>query len=374
MNIGLVTIQTFTREYRAKGHRVVIFAPEFPDYEETDSDVWRFPSRSSANTPEDRIINPFRPSSMRLISRASKLELDVMHTHTPFALGIAMLTRAKQKRIPVVHTYHTLFETYVQHYAKNIPEGFGRYLVYRGSRTFCNRHDHIIAPSRAMARVLKKYKIKKPISVIPSGIDLTPFKKKNGQRMRKKLGFAKTDPMLLTMGRVAGEKNLSFLLDVMHLLKKKQPRAKLVIAGAGPGLGDLQTECKLRKLDKRVLFVGYVQGQDWVDMYAAADLHLLASVTETQGLTLTEAMAAGTPCVAVAAMGVRDVMAGGGGLMTALVASDFTNAVHRLLKDEKFYKQKKAEAKALAKAWSIEKKAEETLAVYEKVIRMKKKK
>jgi glycosyltransferase involved in cell wall biosynthesis len=268
----------------------------------------------------------------------------------------------------VVHTYHTLFETYVHHYVKSIPENLGRYLVHQGSRTFCNRHDHVITPSRAMAKVLRHYGVKVPISIIPTGINLVPFKKARGAHMRHQLGFSLRTPLLLNMGRVSGEKNIPFLLDVMEELRATPSKAKLVIAGEGPGLKSLKAECGRRNLNDRVLFVGYVTGQDWLDLLAAADLLLLASLTETQGLVLTEAMAAGTPCVAVGAMGVRDVMAQGGGIAVPPRVGAFTQAVIRLLADKKLYQIKKAEARRVARWNSVERRTRELLAVYQTVI------
>jgi 1,2-diacylglycerol 3-alpha-glucosyltransferase len=117
-----------------------------------------------------------------------------------------------------------------------------------------------------------------------------------------------------------------------------------------------------------VVFQGYLNRKDWADLYAAADLHLLASVTETQGLVLTEAMAAGTPCVAVAAMGVKDVMAGGGGLTVRLDVAEFADAVERLLTDEKLYAAKVEEAKRQAQDWSIQRKAAQMIQEYQKLI------
>jgi hypothetical protein len=147
-----------------------------------------------------------------------------------------------------------------------------------------------------------------------------------------------------------------------------QPKARLVIAGQGPALAAITAEVTRRQLENKVVFIGYLNRQDWADLYAAAELHLLASVTETQGMVLTEAMAAGTPCVAVAAMGVKDVMAGGGGLAVNLDLTEYTNAVQRLLTDKKLYAEKREEAKRQAQNWSIQAKARELLGKYEKLI------
>jgi glycosyltransferase involved in cell wall biosynthesis len=194
----------------------------------------------------------------------------------------------------------------------------------------------------------------------------------DGERMRQKLGFTKDDIMLLAMGRVAREKNLPFMLDVLERLIPLQPKARLVIAGQGPALEEIKAEVTRRKLDPKVVYIGYLDRKDWADLYAAAELHLLASVTETQGMVLTEAMAAGTPSVAVNAMGVKDVMADGGGLAVSLDLKEYTDAVQRMLTDKKLYAEKLEEAKRQAQAWSIQAKAKEMLNKYEALIAKKK--
>lgn len=363
------SIRSFAREIRSQGHRVFIMAPKFPDYKDEETDIWRFPSHFIFFDPEDRIGNPFLAESRELAKRLTEMKVDIIHTQTPFTLGMTALWWSRKFKVPIVHTYHTLFEAYVHHYIRFIPEFAGRWLAGEVSRWYCNRHDLTIVPSSSIYDTLKGYGIRKPLKVLATGIDLSPFAGTlEGPRMRKEMGFADDEPMLLTMGRVAHEKNLPFLFDVMEKLRARQPKARLVICGQGPALEDIKAECSKRKLDDKVVFKGYLNRKDWADLYAAADLHLLASVTETQGLVLTEAMAAGTPCVAVAAMGVKDVMAGGGGLAVNLDVEEFTAAVVKMLTDKKLYAEKVAEAKVQAKEWSIQNKARMMLETYSQVI------
>lgn len=382
MNIGIVTdtylprvngvvtsIRAFVAEFRRLGHRVFILAPRFPDYQDQEPDILRFPSHYIFFDPEDRLGNPFAAESRELVRRLSELKVDILHTQTPFTLGMTALTWAKRFKVPVVHTYHTLFEAYIHHYIRFVPPFAGRALAKYFSRWYCNRHDLTIVPSSAMAETLRGYGVRKPVAVVPTGIDLTPFAEVDGPRMRRQLGLSDDTPFLLTMGRVAHEKNLPFLFDVLERLAPRQPKARLMICGQGPALEEIKAEAARRNLGEKVMFQGYLPRRDWADLYAAADLHLLASVTETQGLVLTEAMAAGTPCVAVAAMGVKDVMAGGGGLAVDLDVQHFADAVESMLTDKALYAAKKAEAKEQAQAWSIQAKAKLLLEEYEKLFR-----
>jgi glycosyltransferase involved in cell wall biosynthesis len=171
------------------------------------------------------------------------------------------------------------------------------------------------------------------------------------------------------MGRVAEEKNIDFLLDVHQELLREVPNLKFVIAGAGPAKARLEKKVLDQKLNDSVLFPGYLVGEEWRNCYAGVDLFIFASVTETQGLVISEAMAAGTPVVAVGEMGVKDVMASGkGGIMTRMDKNEFTDAVRRMLTDEAFYKAKKAEARSEAENWSSTSMAKKMLAAYERTL------
>ncbi|MEW6516771.1 MAG: glycosyltransferase [candidate division FCPU426 bacterium] len=386
MHIGMVTdtflpringvtksTLTFAEHFRRLGHRVTIFAPRYPGAQEENPEVLRFPSYYLFFSPEDRLGNTLSPTARRLFKKLPELKLDIIHTQTPFALGIAMARQARRLGLASLHTYHTLFEAYMPHYFKLLPRSLDKPIVASFSRWFCDQHDQVIVPSSAIAEMLAGYRLRAPIKILPTGTDLSPFQNLDGKRMREKLGFGPEDKMLLSMGRVAHEKNIPFLFDVLERLQAKQPRARLVVAGQGPALESVKAESEKRRLGERVVFLGLLNRRDWADLYAAADLHLLASVTETQGLVLTESMAAGTPCVAVAAMGVRDVMQGGGGLAVSLNLEEFTAAVLRLLEDKQLYAAKVEECSRQAHAWSAETKAQEMLDNYAQLIAAKRK-
>lgn len=384
MNIGLATdtftpringvvqsVLTFAREFRRQGHRVVVFAPEFPGLD-PEEDVWRFPSRRPRNNPEDRLVNPLHPRSLRLMRRLPDLKLDVVHTHTPFSLGGMLLRWARRRGVPTVHTYHTYFARYVEHYMRPLPNRPGQWLVRRVSRAFCNRHNVVVTPSRAMARILRRYGVVSPIRVIPTGVDVEEFRSGRRSQGRADWNLEPDAQVLLSMGRISGEKNLDLLLDVLLRLAPVHPRLRLVLAGSGPDLETMQAETRRRGLANRVVFAGYVRGQGRLDLYAAADAFVLSSKTETQGLVLNEAMAAGLPCVAVGAMGAREALKHGGGVLTPDQPAAFAAAVERLLSDPAWYAAKQAEAKAQVAHYAASAKAEELLAIYRELTAGKK--
>jgi glycosyltransferase involved in cell wall biosynthesis len=210
----------------------------------------------------------------------------------------------------------------------------------------------------------------KPVEVIPTGIRLDRFDGRDPKRYRKEKGFKLEDKLLLFMGRVAEEKNIDFLLRVVDRLRSRVPNLRFLIAGEGGAKKRLEKMVVEMKLSDRVHFVGYLRRDDWRDCYAGSDLFVFASVTETQGLVVTEAMAAETPVVAVGEMGIKDVMASGrGGLVTRLDETEFSEAVYQMLTDSKLYQQKKSETLGEAAKWSSTAMAKRMIEAYEKILK-----
>jgi glycosyltransferase involved in cell wall biosynthesis len=221
-----------------------------------------------------------------------------------------------------------------------------------------------------MKNVLLSYNVTKPIEVIPTGIRLERFVGKDREKFRRQKGYQAEDQVLLFMGRVAEEKNIDFLMRVVHGLKPRLPNLKFLIAGEGAAKKHLEKMSLQLGMQDYVLFAGYLSKDEWRDCYAGVDLFVFASVTETQGLVVTEAMAAGTPVVAVGEMGIKDVMAAGrGGLVTPLDEKLFSEAVYRMLSDKALYEQKKSETLSEADKWSSQAMAKRMIAAYEGILK-----
>lgn len=379
---GVVTsIDTFANEYRKLGHEVKIIAPEFPveqkDFKDSENEqyVIRIKSHYLFFDPEDRLPNPWTPAMRKKIKEEILLhKFDVIHTQTPFTLGIEAVKWAKQMGCPIVHTYHTMFESYI-HYIKFLPRPVGLWFSKWFSRWYCNKMDLNVTPSTQMHDLLKTYNVNKPVLVNPTGIKMDKFKKFNGDDFRKKHNISKETILFLFMGRIGQEKNIPFLFDVLKKVQALMPgrEIKLMVAGKGPAEEAVRAAAKEKGVENDILWFGYFESQDWVNCYAAADLFTFASITETQGLVVTEAMAVGTPVVAVGQMGVAEVMAGDkGGLLVDLNVDHFVDAVMKMLSDSKLYELKKKEAFAYAQEWSAESMAKKLLAKFEKAIEDKK--
>lgn len=362
--------QIFAEEFAKLGHEVHIYAPEFPNsVDENDHyKVYRFPSMYLFFDPEDRLGLPYKDK--KLVKQFVDNKYDIVHTQTPFTIGGPAIKWARESGAKVVHTYHTLFAAYTEHYLWFLPKAVGIWYAKSTSRKYCNSCDLLITPSTEMRNVLESYHVKKPIEVIPTGIRLERFVGRDRERFRKLKGYKPEDKLLLFMGRVAEEKNIDFLLKVVNRLKEKVPTIKFLIAGEGAAKKRLEKMVDDLQLIDIVHFAGYLSKEDWRDCYAGSDLFVFASITETQGLVVTEAMAAGTPVVAVGEMGIKDVMADRkGGLVTRLDEDEFTDAVYRMMTDKALYDEKKSETLIEADKWSSTSMAKRMISAYETLLK-----
>jgi 1,2-diacylglycerol 3-alpha-glucosyltransferase len=221
---------------------------------------------------------------------------DLVHIHTPFLAHYAGVRFAARAGIPVIATYHTFFEEYLHHYVPLLPRPIGRVLARRFTRSQCAQLAAIVAPSEPMRALLLDYGVTTRIDVIPTGLPADRYLPGNGARFRAIFGIDPERPLLLYVGRVAHEKNIEFLLHAFVALRRVRPGALLAIAGEGPAREHLQSLVARLGLSNDVQFIGYLDRERGLaDCYAAADVFVFASRTETQGLVLLEALAQGRP-------------------------------------------------------------------------------
>ena len=292
--------------------------------------------------------------------------MDRVHVQTPFVAHGAGLHLARKLGVPVLTTYHTFFEEYLHHYLPLVPAAVTRALARRISRRQCNEMDRVIVPSQAMAEVLREYGVRKPLSVLPTGIPLERFGRGDGHAFRRRMGIDTDRPVMLTVGRMAFEKNLDFLLDVLVEVRRRIPRVLFLMAGEGPMRRHLRRRVAAEGLSEHVRFLGYLdRNRDLTDCYQAADVFVFASKTETQGLVLLEAMAAGLPVVALAEMGTRDVLREGEGCRIARdEVPDFARKVERVLADNRLRRQLADRGRRYAREWAAPVMAERLIGIY----------
>lgn len=361
------SIQTLRRGLLAAGHEVTLVVPAYGG-EVQEPGVVRVGGRTLSFDPEDRLMGWLELN--RALERLPGA-YDVVHIHTPFLAHVAGVRYAKRRAMPVVETYHTLFEEYFYHYLPILPRAWLKALARSISRWQCGQVDVVISPSGPMREALLGYGVTTPIEVIPTGLMPEAYVPGNGAGFRYQHGLPADRPLLLFVGRVAFEKNIGFLLRMMVALRRQRPEACLVIAGEGPALGALQREARELGLTDHVRFVGYLDRQkELPDCYRAADVFVFASHTETQGLVLLEAMAQGTPVVALAEMGTRDVLKEGEGCRIAPNDPEaFAHLVAELLEDAETHRRLSARAVEYARTWSSESMVERVAALYERICR-----
>nr|MBL8411820.1 glycosyltransferase [Dechloromonas sp.] len=309
------SIETFRQTLAGQGVEVRLVVPRYSD-EPDEPGIVRVGGRPVPGDPEDRLVG-WR--AMHRAALAAAQDCDLVHVQTPFVAHYAGLKAARSLGLPVVATYHTLFEEYLQHYAPFLPAGWLKGQARAFSRRQCNALDAVVVPSTAMQQRLGSYGVAVPLHVLPTGIPTARFAAGNGAAFRYRHGILSTRPVALFVGRVAHEKNIGFLLEALAHAREKCPELLLVIAGEGPAMNDLKAQVKSLGLRDAVQFIGYLDRQrELPDCYAAADVFVFASRTETQGLVLLEAMAAGLPVIALAEMGTIDILAPGRGAISPL--------------------------------------------------------
>lgn len=295
---GVATsIKTLKEELEQKGHQVYIFTTTDPNAKEFEEDVIRMPSVPFVSFKDRRIVVRGMWYAYLI---AKELELDLIHTHTEFGAGLLGKMVGKKLKIPVIHTYHTMYEDYLHYIAKGkvVRPTHVKYF----SRFFANHTTGVVCPSERVIDKLREYGVKAPMRIIPTGIDIKKFERPDidehmKKDLREQLGLNDENIMLLSLSRISYEKNIQAILHGLPKIIERFPTTKLVIVGDGPYVDKLRSLAEELEIIANVQFVGEVPNDQVAIYYKAADYFVSASTSETQGLTYTEAMASGTPCV-----------------------------------------------------------------------------
>lgn len=321
-------------------------------------------------------IYDYRLSEIYPISTVKMIKnwnLDVIHSHTEFGIGIFARILSKKFKIPLVHTYHTLYEDYTHYITHNHFDKLSKKIVKDLTKVYCVKTaKETIVPTDKIYKLFKeKYMITKNISVIPSGIDIERFFEENVEKdkvdkIKRKYGITKEDFTIIFVGRLAPEKNIEFLLKAQQkLVEEKINNIKLLIVGDGPDKENyINISRKLNIFDK-VIFTGKIEQEEIQYYYQCADAFVTASNSETQGLTVIEAMAAGVVPICINDMAFIDM------LPKKSLFSNQNEYINRLItfsKDEKIRKEYKVEIRKKAEEYSSSTYAQRVLNVYNGVL------
>ena len=359
------SIRTFAEQMQRLGHNVHLIAPDYGVTTVDEAWITRVPARSIYFDPEDKLMK--YGDVLRLLPKLKSKNFDCVHIHTPFIAHFAGLKIAKKLALPVLETYHTFFEDYLHHYLPWVPKGIAKSLARFISKKQCNQLDAIIAPSKPMLDVLRGYGVTVLAEVIATGLQANSFAEADGDAFRQKNNIPLSKQMLLYVGRVAHEKNIGFLLKVLKQLTQQQPDVLLVITGEGPAEQSLHQQVQALGIEKNVQFIGYLDRNSELNAcYQSADIFVFASKSETQGLVLLEAMAQGTPVVAIAELGTASILIEGQGAHIATEDSiEFADKINDLLSNALARKILGDIGKSYAiKHWTASAKAEQMLHFY----------
>ncbi len=302
-------VQTLLEDQLGAGHGVLVVAPEFAEGK-APSRVERSVVRIAALTHfNDSDFSVRLPLAAAWEDRLVDFPADLVHTHHPFLLGDTALREASKRGVPVVFTHHTLYEHYT-HYLPMQSDAAGEFAADVATR-FANRCSAVVAPSRSVRDLIVSRGVTVPVHVIPTGIDTALLASGDGQAAREALGLPLDAPVIGHLGRLAPEKNLRYLASAIGQALRARPEARGIVVGDGPERAEMARIFASIGVAGRVVFAGKLTGRRHRDACAAMDVFAFASLSETQGLVLAEAMAAGAPVVALDAPGAREMVRDG---------------------------------------------------------------
>lgn len=316
---------------------------------------------------------------LTMINTMKNWNLDVIHSHTEFGIGILARLVAKQFDIPLVHTYHTLYEDYTHYITHGYFDKSSKKIVEYLTKFYCDKTaTELIVPTNKIYKLFKeKYEFQKNIHIVPTGIEVERFYTENVdksyvQTLRKKLKLQKKDFVILFVGRLASEKNVEFLLNAQHKLIEKHPNIKLLIVGDGPDKEKYEQLAKDLKISQSVIFNGKAAWEEMPFFYHCADVFATASTTETQGLTVIEAMAAGVVPLCIKDESFLGTVTNELNGLIFENEEEYINQVLMLYKDEQLRQRYDNQARIQAEHCSSSSYAERVLEVYNRAIMDKK--
>lgn len=359
-----ISVDALIRELRDRGHSVHLYAPRIPRHRDEDANTFRC---RAITTPWAAQYPLAIPPFYRSLRRFRQHDYDLVHTHTPFSLGMVGLRWAESHDLPLVSTYHTLYDRYA-HYLAAFPRRYARFRIAKHTNFYYNRADRVITPSEASYKWLRRHSVSSEITIVPTGAPRRAFLDR--AECRATLGLPPDLRAMLYVGRLAHEKNLRVLFEMAARCFAVDPSLRLWLVGDGPYRSECARMARSLGIGDRVRFVGFVPRAEVDRYYAAADLFVFPSITETQGLVVQEAMSYGLPAVAVVGGGASaGIEPGENGLVVRNDPDEFARAVLRALADEGLHASMSAAAIRSVRGHGLDEMAEGVLDVYRSAIR-----
>ena len=364
------SVITLRDELRKKGHdvRVLTLSKDSESkMEKTDYLIGSFPVPFY---PDTRQTLHFKD---KLIKEIIKWKPDVVHIQTEFSIGKIGKKIAKECNAPIINTSHTLYEDYTTYVIPS--KKLGKVIARKFTRSSYGSSSAVIAPSEKIKKLLIKYGIKAPIHIIPTGIDLDRFKKKvhliEKSTLKAKLNIPSKAKIIVSIGRIAKEKNLDEIISYMPDLIEKDKNIIFLIGGDGPYKKQIEKQVKELGIEKYVRFVGMIPPKNTYKYYQLADLFVCASTSETQGITYIEALACSLPLVCRYDECLDGVVENGKNGYTYKNKAEFIKSVEKILHNPLLHHKLKSNALSSSKKFSKEKFSDDVEALYKKVLKGK---
>jgi glycosyltransferase involved in cell wall biosynthesis len=354
------SVETFRQALTELGHNVFIFAQDASGYQDTHPFIFRYPTLDLPLPVNFPLPIPLSSFVDHLLPH---LKMDIIHSHHPFLLGQVAANKATELDTPLVFTFHTQYREYSHYIA--LSQDFVKETIDRWVTDYIQKCQHLVVPSNSMRQVLAdEYGVTERVTTIPTGIDLEPYQRADGPAMRQKLGWGQ-DKILISVGRLAKEKNWETLLAAVAQVIHKRADVRLVLIGDGSEQETLKNYSEDLGIAAKVNFLGNIPFDDIPSYLKAADLFCFASVTETQGLVTMEAITAGLPVVAVDGTGTKDVIDHGQqGLLTPNDSAAQAQAIEQVLSDDTLRSRFKEAARQKAQSFEMKLQAQKLLDVY----------
>lgn len=325
------SVETFKQDFEKLGHEVYIFAPRWPGYVDKNKNVFRYPSLDIKVKIRFPLAIPYSWKMRKIIKG---LDLDVIHSQHPNLLGTAAIHWAKKKKIPLIFTWHTRYDLYTN-FVPFLPPKLSANFMIKKAVNFANNSDMVIVPTASIIPVIRKWGVTQDIMAIATGVDADQFKDADRDSIRQKYGIADDEILLFTISRFTAEKNMEFLFSSVIKVLRKNKKVKFLAAADGylrPALEKLVSE---RGISDQVIFAGHIADDIKKHYFAAADIFVFASKSETQGMVFSEAMYMGLPIVAVNATGASSlVLNNANGFLVKEDEEEYAKAVEKLISDK----------------------------------------
>ncbi|MFL0252759.1 glycosyltransferase family 4 protein [Clostridium neuense] len=371
INGVVISVNNLYKQLKRLGNDVKILTLSYDGKQHVEGDVYYLNSRFVRVYPQAKIIRPFGNKIIRDIIEWSP---DIIHSQTEFSTMIVAKYIKRKLNIPQIHTYHTMYEDYLQYFLKG--KVIGKGTMARIIRLLCNTFDEIIAPTEKVKEALLDYGVSTDIAIIPTGIDIRKFSKDISEEEKSKLlnqyGLKSSDDILVYVGRVAEEKNIEEIIRLFNRVLKDMPDIKLLIVGGGPYLAKLQDLATELKMEENVKFTGMIDVDEVQKYYRLGLAFVTASKSESQGLTYLEAIASGCPVVCKWDLCIKNLIVNGETGYTYTSKDEFVNYIEAIISNKELRNYMSIEAKRMAQLYSTENFGRKVFEIYSEIIEEKK--